>query len=167
MNPLSHTPAPLPGTHASTQLLRTSHLIPRRPPFHPIHSHRDICERIYYTKQDASKIQCQNTSVFQGLGRDLLKPHPNNSQAVGLGALALSPQRPPTRQRRMKTRYRSIKCGSREVGQALEPVKMGRLLLGKARPMPGEVTHKSSIATKGMEPFKIGMRKKLPNKCQP
>lgn len=90
--PGTHSPTPLPHpqVHASTQLLGTSHLIPRRPPFHPIHSHRDICERIYYTKQGASKIQCRNNSVFQGLGQDLLKPHPNTGQAVGLGAQALS-----------------------------------------------------------------------------
>lgn len=48
-------------------------------------------------KQGASNTQCQNSSVFQGLGTGppLKPPHPIPCQGVKLGTQALSLQRPP------------------------------------------------------------------------
>ena len=81
-----------------------------------------------------------------------------------MGTQALSLQRSPALAQESENQTQKLKCGSRAVGQALEPPKIARLLLGKSGPMSGLETPKSfSSATKAKmwNPSKSGDGEKL------
>lgn len=105
----------------STGLLGTRCLILRNPPFHSIHSHRHICET-----QFIIQTRCIKNSMSEQLCiprvRDWTSlktsPHPlPGSQAGNTGPQ--SPKTPQDWHRRVRSRYRSINCGSGKLDRHL------------------------------------------------